>query len=94
MSGLLPPMTALVADTASAAVSFLCRPLCAWIVAGACAFTLAVPGTAMAEEIRGRADQIAALLRQLGYRAQVGEDSIGDPMVRSAFGGARTTIFF
>jgi hypothetical protein len=37
---------------------------------------------------------VADALQQLGYRATLEADSVGDPMIRTTVGGLNTTVFF
>lgn len=39
-------------------------------------------------------DEVQAVLQRAGYRAELGVDSVGDPMVSSATGGLGYTVYF
>lgn len=63
------------------------------LVAASLLATLPLPALA-AGLVKARADDIAEVLREMGYRAEVGKDNVGDPMIRTSFAGATTTVFF
>lgn len=39
-------------------------------------------------------DKLARIIRDLGYRAQLDRDGVGDPMIRSSVGGVEFGIYF
>ncbi len=65
-----------------------------------CLFTaaalLAVVSAAQAEQNVDAtdADVLASIIRDLGYRASVTLDSVGDPLIESSVGGTDVSIFF
>ena len=67
-----------------------------WMLA-ACAATLPAAG-AVAEQAgmlyASDPEAIAALIRDEGYKAQVGVDGVGDPKITSAIDGSNYTILF
>jgi hypothetical protein len=56
------------------------------------ALALATPAAAAAEIRDISGEELAGLLRKAGYRATVGRDSGGDPMVTSSAAGAQFSI--
>jgi hypothetical protein len=61
----------------------------------AASLVAALPAPVLAADaVRATADDLAEVLRDMGYRAEVGRDNVGDPMIRTSFAGANTTVFF
>ena len=53
------------------------------------------PAAAAAEMVRGQSPQtIVSALKDAGYKAKLGTDAVGDPMITSAVAGTTFQIFF
>jgi hypothetical protein len=89
-------------------MEFLLGPLVALIVAGMGAGAAPEPGMPPAEasppppppppqvEIVDATtpDRLAAILQEMGYRADLGTDNQGDPLITTAFSGITTSLYF
>lgn len=66
------------------------------IAASGLALGLTSPQAAMADEIVDASDpqKLVSIIRDLGYRAELETDEVGDPLIRSSVGGTRFAIVF
>jgi hypothetical protein len=56
---------------------------------------LSLPACAEQRDGRGiTGEEVVAILQDLGYRAKLGKDSVGDPMVTTGMGGLTTMVYF
>ncbi len=72
------------------------RSIGAWAVALVLAALCAVlpPAARAAEGTRITGPQLVTILQDLGYRATLDEDGVGDPMVRTGMGGYNVFVYF
>ena len=67
-------------------------PACLTAIALLCAYAASAPAQSLVDA--SDAEKLGEIIRDLGYRATVSTDGVGDPMISTSVGGTDVTIFF